>query len=310
MPVIVVVLSGLGLLGLLWSRPHSGWVLTTLVCLVTPVAAETELADVVLPVAPKGKPDRPSRSRLIVNLTRDGRVLVDPVNVAFGDKVLAKVRELKPGLTQMTLDQLSEFLRAGKDMHRLQDLRRLARGQKKKDPLTLLFRADKDASSLHVHLVLTICAEQRFQRVEFGVKLRADGAHDKEEGQPPTPPRLGKLGLAFDLRGIDPKKPRTPIRVQIRMSEDRAGEKSEDGHRVYYQVGDKTVTDSSALANEIASVRRKDEAAEWRVEPGDRVKHKYFVAALNALRASGITKYYRAGGRIPGHATRSMRKLP
>jgi len=141
---------------------------------------QKDLAELTLPLAHKAQDDdgKDPDDRLILNISRDGRILVKS--------------EVK------TLDDLGTFLERAKDNYNARQ--QLAGKQGSEDmsgqkvsKLFVLLRADKDTPWQHVQYVMTIMSEQKIYKLQFATKKYLDGGYVNADGsfRDPAEKQLG-----------------------------------------------------------------------------------------------------------------------
>jgi len=161
------------------------------------------LASVVLPVASSAVLD--AGGDLVVNLTNDGRILVNVAQPPFNKRWAAKFRKRQgldrgSGLMAVSLDDLQSFIRLAKWS--------IEEGNDGKRRLSVLLRADKDAPWAHVSMVYATAMGVKIETIFLGAKRLADQSYSKEEAK-----RLGAKRRDVPA----PKEPTLEAKLEMRL---------------------------------------------------------------------------------------------
>ncbi len=320
---------------------RSSWLTAICGALLTGDALGGELAPVTLPVAPQGvkdKNDDPD-ARLVLNLTKDGEVLVDRSEIAFGDKRLVSALKLQPGFKPINLDRLGFHFSGTKRMYDFRQRRKGASGYERSEGgaeisrLFVLLRADKDAPWIHVEWLLQVMMEHKLHKLQFAVKAVADRSYSPEEATllgakrvdvaPPTPPALeSKLSVFLPTHHPEVAFAKiAEIRVEIHTGvETTVKEWGKFRHpasvptEVRYEIGGRKTQNLADLdkwiAESVANARKNGKRPVWQIKVGAKVQVKYVIAVLDRMYAAGAKKIWFFDRRIPQMELRELPYLP
>ena len=272
--------------------------------------------------------DAPASSPVLtVNLTKHGEIRLDRAQVALGDRSFLdylKKDGLKVGLRTISMDELSAHLSVAKRVYHLRQKRKGKSGYDRFASgvemcgLTLDIRADRDAPSRHVLLLMTICAEERYYKLRLAA-LRPDGSTG-----------LLDASLPVDI-GIAPIKPvrKQHVAVSLLATKEKEAQWGRAGATTRVQLAT-AVTCSyakqsldwsstwtkpkgrSAIAAWLRTMKRDKEASVvlvGEIAASDKVPVQQFASVLALFRSEAYALVDFYGTAIPTAKERKLKRI-
>lgn len=254
-----------------------------------------------LPVATQVVYDGPMHPPVVVELRDDGCVWADPAQVWLRTEGLPG--DAKPGMQQVTLDELAVLLACARDRYRPENRETALEGAEGVSARGVLLRVHKDAPWQNVAWVAMIAAEARMWKLEFEVR---DGtgktgrflAHEPlDPTGRPSPDWGNPLADEYAFRSarftIEPH-----VEVEVAMV---------DGVPSWTVNGDPCAGPEDARLRLARVPERR--AMPTMVRIAFSVPAGAGVGALDVVRAVGFERVWWAVNIPPGHV-RKMKKLP
>ncbi|MCZ6572131.1 MAG: hypothetical protein O7C98_03070 [Planctomycetota bacterium] len=272
-------------------------------------------APLVMPVASTGEKDTQNDRdpRYIINLTKHGEILYKGKQYS-----LAELANLLNRLKRL----YGKFKEFGKPPNLI-----------KVSELFVLLRVEKDAPWRHVQWLLAILEEQKFYKLQFGVKLKADRDYSAEEAallgaeRTDTRARPGRLeGKVLCFLGYPTAQARAThprVTVEISGKDYKRAKRGPEGleERVFppqkavYSVArrktDKVRKLGGWIRDELANLPEKQSRLDvvGRIEAEADTPFKFVVAALNQLNEARVHRVEFGRAQVPD-ALRKRAYLP